>query len=72
MRKIGADESAKNTSAKKGCTCKKSNCLKKYCECYGKGEYCSPSCKCVECFNNCGLNRRAQVLADGTDPRDRG
>jgi hypothetical protein len=34
-----------------GCNCKKSRCLKKYCECYSNGLGCSPSCKCVECSN---------------------
>ncbi|CAK85358.1 unnamed protein product (macronuclear) [Paramecium tetraurelia] len=35
----------------KGCNCKKSNCLKKYCECYQMGVKCSELCKCDECKN---------------------
>ena len=34
-----------------GCTCKKSQCLKKYCECYANGRKCGPGCMCDECLN---------------------
>ena len=35
------------------CNCKKSKCLKLYCQCFAVVQYCDPTvCKCVEC-NNC-------------------
>jgi hypothetical protein len=34
----------------KSCNCKKSKCLKLYCECFASGQYCT-GCKCNECHN---------------------
>lgn len=33
------------------CSCKKSKCLKLYCECFSAGVLCDPSCKCTDCSN---------------------
>lgn len=38
-------------SVKRGCKCKKTKCLKKYCECYHKKEKCGVFCKCEGCEN---------------------
>lgn len=70
-----ADTVAKNPKAFKekmsetthaiGCKCKKSSCLKKYCECFQGSVVCGPKCKCVNCKNYVGsqalIDRRRKI-----------
>ena len=34
------------------CNCRKTQCLKLYCECFANGEMCSAKCACSKCANN--------------------
>jgi hypothetical protein len=41
------------TPRRRSCNCKRSNCLKLYCECFANGAYCEGDrCHCVSCHNN--------------------
>jgi hypothetical protein len=40
----------KNNINNKICTCSKTKCIKKYCECYSNNQYCI-NCNCIDCYN---------------------
>jgi len=54
------------------CSCKKSKCLKLYCECFAAGVLCDPGCKCKDCHNtadNVEARRKAVEYKLARKPR---
>lgn len=54
------------------CSCKKSKCLKLYCECFAAGVLCDPSCKCTNCCNtsdNVAARRKAVAYKLARKPK---
>ena len=48
---IEGDNQKNKKSTKTCCTCKKSKCLQRYCECFRLNGFCSADCACTECYN---------------------
>lgn len=49
--KIGRSNNEGERRHSKGCNCKRSGCLKNYCECYEAKIPCTNACKCISCKN---------------------
>ncbi|KAL0915320.1 hypothetical protein M5K25_015729 [Dendrobium thyrsiflorum] len=59
---------------KRGCNCKKSKCLKKYCECYQAGVGCSLGCRCEGCKNAYGTKEAygdiSEIVVEHQRPKE--
>ena len=42
----------KNPILNHSCTCSKTKCLKKYCECLSNNQFCNLKCNCLDCRNS--------------------
>mmetsp|Transcript_26194 Transcript_26194/g.33959 ORF Transcript_26194/g.33959 Transcript_26194/m.33959 type:complete len:740 (-) Transcript_26194:372-2591(-) len=49
--KFAKQGSSAQAQHSQGCNCKRSACLKKYCECFHGDAYCGDNCKCTNCEN---------------------
>lgn len=50
--KLAYSEYKEKSSGSCCCNCKKSHCLKLYCECFKSRGYCNQECCCINCHNN--------------------
>ncbi|XVF38270.1 hypothetical protein REPUB_Repub20aG0086000 [Reevesia pubescens] len=69
---VGDDSSKTPASSrhKRGCNCKKSSCLKKYCECYQGGVGCSINCRCEGCKNAFGRKDGSATVETEEEPEE--
>ena len=45
------DQNTNSKSTQMACSCKKSKCLQRYCECFRTRGFCSEACSCSDCHN---------------------
>lgn len=69
--KVGQRKAGDERRHIKGCNCKRSGCLKNYCECYEAKIPCSALCRCVGCKNlpDKPEHKSLMQLADAADIR---
>lgn len=46
------------------CNCKRSKCLKLYCECFSNQLFCNPECSCKGCANTEANSKRLLLLRE--------
>jgi len=58
--------SAASSESERPCHCKKTSCLKLYCDCFAANLFCGALCKCLACMNNAdprNVRRREDAIA---------
>lgn len=51
-----------------GCTCKRSKCVRGYCDCFKLNVRCTSKCKCLECHNKSDMSIESIISASLTVP----
>ena len=49
------------------CNCTKSNCMKKYCECFKQGLNCNSVCRCIDCKNRIYINNMNDYIEENNN-----
>ena len=51
----------------RGCKCKSSKCIKKYCECFASGVECTEYCECSDCKNGKNVSYSTKNAVENSD-----
>lgn len=54
----------------RGCKCKSSKCIKKYCECFASGVECTEYCECSDCNNGKNISYSTKNAVENSDILD--
>jgi hypothetical protein len=58
---LAGDSSVAEMVSQRRCRCKRTGCLKRYCECYQAGRECTAHCSCEGCYNCRGQSEHLLV-----------
>ena len=69
-KKTHIERPLKKDSKISKCTCKKSFCLRLYCDCFAKGQLCGSECACSGCHNNPQFEEIREVMVKETKEKN--